>query len=105
MFTEAEKVDVFHNHHLVVFDRKEGTVKELIDVAVVPLSHESEGLGHSLGSLEKPVPAGLFAEDQQHLCDQGLQCIQTRRSAISADVFDLLLTSGPDSLLNHAAPL
>jgi uncharacterized protein YbdZ (MbtH family) len=77
----------------------------MIDVAVVPLSHESEGLGHSLGSLEKPVPAGLFADGQQHLCNQGLQHIQTRWSAIPADVFDLLLTPRPDFLLSHTAPL
>ena len=93
MLAHAVKIDFLHDDHLVVLDREEGAVQEMIDVAVIPLGHEGESLGHSLGSLEQPVPAGFFTEGQQHLCDQGLQYIhQIRRSAVPADVFDLLLT-------------
>jgi hypothetical protein len=77
----------------------------MVDVAVVALGHKGEGLGHSLGRLEESVPPGLFAEGEQHLCDQGLQHIQVCRSAIPFDVFNLPLTSPPDYLLSHAASL
>jgi hypothetical protein len=72
MLAHAEKIDVLHDDHLVVLDWEKRTVQELIDIAVITLSHEGEGLGYSLGSLEKPIPSGLFAEGEQHLCDQGL---------------------------------
>jgi hypothetical protein len=77
----------------------------MVDIPLIPLSHEGERLGDSFWSLEKPVPAWLFTEGQQHLRDQGLQHIQIHRSATPADVFDLLLSPPPDSLLSHAAPL
>jgi hypothetical protein len=104
MFTHTVKVDVFHNDHLVVFDRKEGAIQDLIDVAVIALGHEDEGLGHSLGSLKEPVPGWLFTESQQHLCDQGLQDIHIRYSPVPTDAFNLLPTLPFDSLLSHAAP-
>jgi hypothetical protein len=103
MFTHTEKVDVFHDHHLVVFDRKESAVQELIDVAVIALGHEGEGLGHSLGSLKEPVPTWLFTESQQHLCDQGLQDSHIRSSPVLTDAFNFLPTPPLDTLLSHAA--
>jgi hypothetical protein len=105
MFTHTVKVDVFHNDHLVVFDRKEGAVQDLIDVAVVALGHEGEGLGHSLGSFEKSVPAWIFTESQQHLCDQRLQDSHIRSSPVLTDAFNLLPAPPRDSLLSHTVPL
>ena len=80
MLAHAEKIDVLHDDHLIVLDREERAVQEMIDVAVIALGHEGESLGHSLRSLEEPVPARLFPESQQHLRDQGLQHGQIRRS-------------------------
>jgi hypothetical protein len=105
MFTHAEKVDVFHDHHLIVLDREEGTVQEMIDVAMIALGHEGEGLGDPLRSLEQPVPARLFADGKQHLCHQGLQHSQICRPATPVDIFDRLPALPPDSLLSHVAPL
>src|SRR5262245_29322963 len=105
MLAHAEEIDVLYDNHLIVFNWEKRTVQEVIDVAVIALGHEAEGLGHSLGSLDEPVPSGCFAKCQQHLCDQGLYRIQIRRTAIPADIVDLLLAPKPDSLLSHAAPL
>src|SRR5262245_10293592 len=64
MLAHAEEIDVFHNDHLVVLDREERAVQEMIDVAMITLGHEGEGLGHSLGSLEESTPGWLLTESQ-----------------------------------------
>lgn len=73
MFAHAEKVDVFDDDHLVIFDREQRTVQEMIDIALVPLRHKSQGFGHSLRGLEKPIPTRLFTESEEHLRHQRLE--------------------------------
>lgn len=73
VFAHAEEIDVFDDDHLVIFDRKERTVQEMVDITLIPLRHKGQGFGYSLGSLEEAIPTGLFTKGQEHLRDQRLK--------------------------------
>jgi hypothetical protein len=62
MFAERKKVNVFDDDHLVVLDRVERAVQEMVDVLLVAPGHELQRLLDPFRSLEQAVPVGIFAQ-------------------------------------------
>src|SRR3990170_2558472 len=70
MLTEAEKVDVLHDHHLVVVLDEEGIVQDVLHVPVVSRRQVAERLRDALRRLREPLAVGILAQLLQELGDQ-----------------------------------
>src|SRR5215217_1397197 len=107
MLAHAEKIDILHDHHLVVLDWKQRAIQERINVPVVSLSHERQRLGHAFRSLQETVPPRLFTQRQQQLCDQGLNDIDVSRASISTHILYWRRMSAPPCYrpITHEHPL
>src|SRR5215472_19318822 len=105
MFAETEEVDVFHDHHLVVFNWKERPVQQVVDVLLIALGHEGESFCHSLWGIHESVAAWLLPESEQHLVHQGFDEGEIGGPSLSTHLLHLLPASPCHRQFSHAIPL
>ena len=67
---EAEKVDVLHDHHLVVVLDEHGVVQDVLHVSVVARGEVAQRLCDTLRGLLEPLAVHVLAELLQELRDQ-----------------------------------
>jgi hypothetical protein len=73
VLTHTEEIDVFDDDHLVVFDRKERAVQQMVDITLIALRHKRQGFGHALGRFEQAVATRSFPQGDQHFGNQRLE--------------------------------
>ena len=54
MLAHAEEIDVFDDDRLVVFDRKQRAVQQMIDITLIALRHKSQALA-TVQRFSKPL--------------------------------------------------
>jgi hypothetical protein len=64
VLTHTEEIDVFDDDHLVVFDRKQRTVQEMVDITLIALRHKSQRFGHALGRFQQTVATRSFPKGE-----------------------------------------
>ena len=69
MLAQAVEVDVPDDDHLVIIDREQCAVEDVLDVRVVPARQELEGLLNPFRRVEQSFAAGILAELSQQLSD------------------------------------
>src|SRR5437667_12782359 len=69
MLTEAEKLDVLDDDHLVVGHAKRRAVEHVIDVLVIPAREELKRLLETFRRFAQPFAIGDFANDFDHFAD------------------------------------
>ncbi|ULA64502.1 MAG: hypothetical protein LZF86_140027 [Nitrospira sp.] len=104
VLAHAVEIDVFDDDHFIVLNREKCSVQELVDVAVIPLGHKREGLGHSLRRLEQSIAARVLPKRQQLLRDEGLQYAEICRPSSPTHIFYRLPPSARCSL-RHSVSL
>src|SRR5947199_8330470 len=67
MFTETEEIDVLHDHHLIIVNRVECAVEELVNVLLIPLRHEPEHLLDAFRRPHQAVTPRFLPKHRQHL--------------------------------------
>ena len=72
MFTQAVKIDIADNDHLVILEREQGPVDDLFDVLIVPFRQKRKRLGHTLGRFLQPGAFRIFSKHFQKLRNQRL---------------------------------
>ncbi len=71
VLTQAEELNVLHDHHLVVFHAVDSTVHYLFDILGIPARQITQRLFHSLRRAQQPVTFRIFTDRFQHAADQG----------------------------------
>lgn len=83
MFAERKKVDVLDDHHLVVINREQRAVEQMVHVLPVAPCHELPCLSHARRCVAETVACGVFAQRDQHLRHQGFHIGDVGRPAIA----------------------
>src|SRR5437667_7617283 len=84
MLTEAEKLDVLDDDHLVVGHAKRRAVEHVIDVLVIPAREELKRLLETFRRFAQPFAIGVFANDFDHLADVTSDGVRVERFAVVA---------------------
>ena len=66
VLTQAEHLDVFHDHHFVVSDGEEGILQHGLGVFAVAASKKLKRLMHTGRSALEPLALGIFVETDEH---------------------------------------
>src|SRR5262249_19277559 len=62
VLTQAEHLDVFHDHHLVVTDSKQGSLEQRFRIFFIALGEELHGLLDTRRRIDQPFTSRIFPE-------------------------------------------
>ena len=65
MLAQAEKVDVLHEHHLLVLFLEDGLVNQFMGVFFIPFREVFPGAGHAFGRTLQALAVGILADFQK----------------------------------------
>ena len=67
VLAQAEHLDVFHDHHLVICDRKQSLTEQSLGIFLVASREELIGLLDALRRASKSLAIWVLAEANKHL--------------------------------------
>ncbi len=70
VLAEAEHLDIFDDHHLVVADGEERALEQSLGIFGVAAGEKLQGLANPLRSLLKTFALRVFAEADEHFLDE-----------------------------------
>jgi len=62
MFAQAEQLNVFHDHHLVVGYIEHRAIQQLVDVHAISRGEMAHGLGHTVRRADQSVTLWIFPQ-------------------------------------------
>src|ERR1051325_729820 len=65
VLAEAEELDIFDDHHLVILDLEDGAVKEFVNVGMITAGQKTESLAHTFGRTHQSLTSRVFTEAGQ----------------------------------------
>ena len=67
VFAQAEEVDIPDHHHLVIFDREQSAVQDLVHIFEIPFGQEAKGLINALRGSQQSLAGRIFSKGKQNL--------------------------------------
>ena len=93
MLAHAEDLDILDNDHLAVPLVEDGVVDNVLDVLLVALGEEHEGLGVALGGGQEALPVRVLSDALEDGANRILDLLEARSGLLLA-----LLEPGAGSL-------